>query len=360
MIFDHAASCLLPLLLVAFLVIHDDSESNKLKAEAPANDPATDVWSEWLLRRRHGGDPNHEPVIRGMVHQIRDRVLDGARLSAGMVLVDVGSGDGLIPFGAFARVGPSLKAVLTDVSAPLLKRAEEGALERGIRDHCTFLQTSAERLDGVADASADVLTTRAVLAYIVDKAAAARQFYRVLKPGGRISIGEPICRYEALKLAALTEFLRSRPADAVSAHAQLRHRCRAAQLPSTLEEIQNNTLTNFSERELISIFEKAGFPEAHLELHIDIRKAAAVPWDTYIDTAPRPGVPTLREIMASHLSASEQRQFEEDLRPLVESGRNMERDTIAYLTAVKPGEQIRRSVEPQDADECSGKREFSR
>jgi ubiquinone/menaquinone biosynthesis C-methylase UbiE len=298
--------------------------------------PPTDKWSEWLLRHRHGGDPNYELVIRGKVEQIRDRVIDGARLSVGTVLVDVGAGDGLMTFGAFERVGLSLKAVLTDVSAPLLKRAAERASACGVGDRCTFLQTSAERLDGVADASADVLITRAVLVYVTDKAAAARQFYRVLKPGGRISIGEPIFRYEALHLAALTDFLRSRPLDNATSYTRLLQRCRAAQLPSAVEEIQRNPLTNFSERELITFFEKAGFPEVHLELHIDVRKAAAVSWDTYIDIAPRPGAPTLREAMASQFSDSEQRQFEEGLRPLVESGRNTERDTIAYLTAIKP------------------------
>jgi len=141
--------------------------------------PQDDKWSDWLLKRRHGCDPNYEAVVRGMVRRIRDRVLDGADLCGGKVLVDVGTGDGLIAFGAFERAGSSLTAVLTDVSATLLKRVEESAVERGLRDHCTFLQTSAERLDGIADASADVLTSRSVLVYVTDKAAATRQFHRV-------------------------------------------------------------------------------------------------------------------------------------------------------------------------------------
>jgi len=296
----------------------------------------TDSWSEWLLHRRYGDDPNHEPVLRGFVEQIRDRVLDGAAVSPGMVLVDVGAGEGLIAFGAFERVGPSMEAVLADVSAPLLKRSEELAVERGLRDRCTFLQTSAERLDGVTDQSADVVTTRAVLAYVADKSAAARQFYRVTKPGGCISIAEPIFQDEAMQLAAFTNFLLSSPPNLSNARARLIQRFRALQLPSTMAEIQSNPLTNFSERDLIVLFQKAGFTEIHLELHIDIRKAAPLSWITFIDRAPRPDTPTLREIFSSHFSPTEQCQLEEALRAHVESGQLTERVTTAYLTARKP------------------------
>jgi len=297
---------------------------------------SADVWSEWLHRHRHGGDPNHERVVCDLVHRIRNRVLDGANLSAGMVLVDVGSGDGIIPFEAFKRIGHSLKAVLTDISEPLLNHAREQAGNLGVREQCSFIQTSAERLEGVADESADVLTTRAALAYVADKSAAARQFYRVLKPGGRLSIGEPIYQDAAVKLAALTNALRSRPADAATGLARLMQRCRAAQLPSTIEEIQSNPLTNFTERDLITLFQLAGFTEIHLELHIDLRKGAAVPWNTFIDIAPRPGVSTLREVFAARLNETERQQVEQSLRPLVERGWHTEREVVAYLTAVKP------------------------
>ncbi len=297
---------------------------------------AADVWSEWLHWHRHGGDPHHERVVCDLGHRICNRVLDGAKLAAGMVLVDVGSGDGIVPFEAFKRLGPSLQAVLTDISEPLLNHAREQAGKLGVREQCRFIQTGAERLEGVADESADVLTTRAVLAYVADKAAAARQFYRVLKRGGRLSLGEPIYQDAAVKLAALTNALRARPADAVTSLARLLQRCRAAQLPSTLEEIQSNPLTNFTERDLITLFQLAGFTELHLELHIDVRQGAAVPWNTFINIAPRPGVPTLRAVLTAHFSAAERLQVEQSLRPLVESGLQTEREAVAYLTAVKP------------------------
>jgi arsenite methyltransferase len=295
-----------------------------------------DPWSDWLLRRRHGGDPNYEPVIRGKVEVIRDRVLAGAKLSPGMTLVDVGSGDGVIAFGAFELVGPSLRAVLADVSASLLKHAEQRSISLGVRESCTFLQCSAEKLVGIADGSADVVTTRAVLAYVADKAAAAREFNRVLKPGGRVSIGEPIYRDEALQLASLTKHLEGRPEDAASADVRLFQRWKAAQLPSTAAEIQRNPMTNFSERDLLGLFQTSGFADLHLELHIDVRKAPPVSWETFLDVAPRPNAPTLREILSAGFNEAERGQLEKGLRPLVESGRFTERDTIAYLTAIKP------------------------
>ena len=85
----------------------------------------SDVWSEWLLRRRNGNDPEEESVIRRKVERFRDRVLEGAGPLAGKVLLDVGAGDGLIAFGAFERAGPSLRAIFADVSRPLLERAEQ-------------------------------------------------------------------------------------------------------------------------------------------------------------------------------------------------------------------------------------------
>ena len=295
-----------------------------------------DVWSDWLLHGRHGRDPDYEPVMRSAVEQIRDRVLDGARLVSGMTLLDVGAGDGLISFEALRRVKQPFSVVLSDISAPLLKHAEHLATNLGFRSHCVFLQTPAQTLAAIASKSVDVITSRAMLAYVEDKPSAIRSFIRVLKPGGRLSLGEPIHQDAAVQLTALTRVLRSEPANSTTAYLNLLQRWRGLQMPSTPEGIRSNPLTNFSERDLVQFFRDAGFVNIHMELHMDVKPSPAIPWSTFIEIAPRPGTPCLREIFEQHFTAAEVALFERGMRPDVESGKLIGQNTNAYLTAEKP------------------------
>src|SRR5215469_2898684 len=68
-----------------------------------------DEWSEWLLRRRHGGSEAYLEEIKSGVAGYAEKVLEGAQLGSGMVLLDVGSGEGLVPFRAIERVGRDLQ-----------------------------------------------------------------------------------------------------------------------------------------------------------------------------------------------------------------------------------------------------------
>jgi hypothetical protein len=45
-------------------------------------DAQADVWSEWLLHRRHADDPNYGRVVQTVVQGYADRVLDGAQRTA--------------------------------------------------------------------------------------------------------------------------------------------------------------------------------------------------------------------------------------------------------------------------------------
>ena len=142
---------------------------------------------------RFAGDPAvREHVLTGLLYPIRDTMPDKAKLRPGDTVLDVGAGDGLIAFGALERLGPSGQVIFSDISQDLLDHCRAAAAAEGLLDRCRFVLASADALTDIADASVDVVTTRSVLIYVKDKAAALREFYRVLKRGGRISVFEPI------------------------------------------------------------------------------------------------------------------------------------------------------------------------
>jgi arsenite methyltransferase len=297
--------------------------------------PGSDVWSEWLLHHRHADDPAYGRLVQAVVEGYADRVLEGGRLAAGMTLVDVGAGEGLVAFRAIDRIGPSLRVTLTDVSAPMLRYAESLALQRKVRAQCTFLERSADNLEGIADSSVDVVTTRAVLAYVADKTAALREFWRILKPGGRLSIAEPVLQDDAFYARALRRRIedRSQPPDQFLT---LLHRWKAAQFPDTPEAAAKSPIANYSERDLLNMVRAAGFAEIHLQLHIDVVPSLVTSWDVFLGISPHPWAPTLRQILTEQFSAEERQFFERILRPTVESGKNVSTDRSMYLQAQKP------------------------
>src|SRR6266516_7211286 len=152
-----------------------------------------DRWHRWLLDVRFGGDTAYrQQDLIEFLYPIRDTVLDKAQLRPDDTLLDVGAGDGLIAFGALERLGPLGHVIFSDISQDMLDHCRRAADAEGLLDRCHFVLASADSLTDVADASVDVLTTRSVLIYVKDKAAALRAFHRVLKPGGRVSLFEPI------------------------------------------------------------------------------------------------------------------------------------------------------------------------
>jgi ubiquinone/menaquinone biosynthesis C-methylase UbiE len=299
-------------------------------------EPGADLWSEWLLHRRHADDPAFAKLVRAATERYADRVLDAARLASGMTLADVGAGEGLITFRAIERVGPSLRVVLTDISAPMLRHVEAIAIKRDVRPQCAFLHCPADQLAAIADTSIDVVTTRAVLAYVADKAAALREFHRILKLGGRLSIAEPILQDDALLANALRTMIETKTGRPGDPFLPLLHRWKAAQYPDTPEKIANSPIANYSERSLFDLVRACGFAEIHMELHIDMQPSVVTSWDVFLGFSPHPWAPPLSVILADQFTPEERQCFEQTVRPIVESPAAVTTTRIVYLDAVKP------------------------
>ena len=109
-------------------------------------------------------------------------------LHPGERVVDVGSGAGIDSLIAARMVGSEGRVVGVDMTPAMLDKARRSASERGVRQ-VEFREGLAERLP-VYDGWADVVISNGVLNLMPDKDAALREMARVLKPGGRLQIGD--------------------------------------------------------------------------------------------------------------------------------------------------------------------------
>jgi len=260
------------------------------------------------------------------LYPVRDKVLRNANLAEGETLLDVGCGDGLIAFGALEKVKTS-KVIFSDVSQELLDHVQAIALEMGVLDRSRFLLASADDLSLLGDASVDVVTTRSVLIYVSAKQRAFKEFYRVLKPNGRLSIFEPINRFGFPEPPHT--FLGYDVASVMDIAQKVKAVYRKLQPPDT------DPMLDFDERDLVALAEHAGFREIHLELQVQIKASGQGDWNAFLRTARNPKIPTLEEAMQQVLTPDEIEQFTAHLRPLVEMGRGTHRSAVAYLWAAR-------------------------
>jgi SAM-dependent methyltransferase len=298
-----------------------------------------DHWFDWLLFHRHLNDPECLRLLEISMKRVRDRILDGACLCDEMLLVDVGAGDGNVAFAAIERVGPSLQVIMTDISVPLLRHVESQAVKRGVRGQCRFLQCAAEDLHQIPDASVDIVTMRAVLAYVNDKPAALRECYRVLKPGGRLSFAEPVFQDDAIETMKLKIFLEQQPRDADHLFLSLLQRWKAAQFPDTPELMERNCVTNYSDRDLFRYVCGAGFVDAQLNLHLETVPHAISSWEVFLHSLPYPWAPSLDTILRTRFTLDERRYFEQTVRPIIEMKQATSTNRNAYVTARRPSTQ---------------------
>ena len=99
-------------------------------------------------------------------------------------VLDVGRGDGVLSV-TLARQGANVTGV--DVDRSMLEAARDRA--RGAHADATYIEGNARSLP-FADGTFDVVVAITVLCFVPDAGSAVSEMARVLRPGGRLVIGE--------------------------------------------------------------------------------------------------------------------------------------------------------------------------
>ena len=285
----------------------------------------SDRWAQWVLEGRHGGDESALAETLRFLEPIRDEVLDAAALEPADTALDVGCGDGLIGFGALERLGPAGRVVFSDVSQELLDRCR--AIAAG-DERCRFVLANATDLAEIEDKSVDAVTVRSVLIYIADRDAAFAEFFRVLRPGGRLSVFEP-----------LNAFGYPGPADRwgpwdVSPVRDLADRVKRVFL--AIHDREGNSMHDFNAEDMVAWGEQAGFSTTRVKAHYELMPSEPPEsWDTYERRSANPLVPSLAEAIDSVLDPDEAARFRLHLRTQAEAGNGVERGAHAFLKAVR-------------------------
>jgi arsenite methyltransferase len=290
---------------------------------------SADRWHRWLMDVRFGGDAAYrERDLIEVLYPVRDAVLDKAQLVPGDTLLDVGTGDGLIGFGALERTGATGHVIFSDISQDLLDQCRKIAAAEDVLDQCSFVLAAADDLSRIPAASVDVVTTRSVLIYVKDKLTALKEFYRVLRPRGRISLFEPI---NVLMSLADPDLFSGYDVTPVRSQAE-----KVKAVYAAIQPLGEDPMVDFDDRDLVRIAQQAGFPEVRLELQVTVRTSKEpTPWDRFMRTSGNPLVPTFEEALDRALSQQEATAFVDHLRPLVENGIGLKRTALAYLVALK-------------------------
>lgn len=142
------------------------------------------------LSRRHPG-PFPARLRFALVHPRGEleRLLDALAPQPGERILEIGPGNGQHAVEVARAVDPGGQVDVVDIQPEMLDAVAERAALSGVANIAGHLADASDRLP-FDDATFDAAYLNGVLGEIPDRGTALRELRRVLKPGGRLLVGE--------------------------------------------------------------------------------------------------------------------------------------------------------------------------
>ena len=142
-----------------------------------------------------------EYLFRDHTREITSALFPSGDPADGTKILELGCGPGLYAC-RFAKDFPQVTTMGIDLSRRLIRRARKRAANLQLQN-CTFLEGDAQALGELAHSVDAVIVSRLFL-IVPDREAVLTEIFRVLRPGGRCFIAEPVSGFASrLPLSAM-------------------------------------------------------------------------------------------------------------------------------------------------------------
>lgn len=281
-------------------------------------------WSKWLTQSRfeYMTGEQKEQTIQWLF-TVRDAVLSNADIQATDTVLDLGTGTGLLGFGALEKIRDKGNVIFSDKFEDCLSACQKIAKELNVQGNYEFLLSDCCDIK-LANNSIDKAVMRSVLVHILDKKQALSEICRVLKPQGVYSAFEPIIRSNTKCWELVSSDMLSDYDDFKEAEEEFMHS-------------MQDPLTNFDELTISQDLQEAGFVDGILDKQVVesnyVVQSGMV--ERWVSIPPSPGAKTTKEKFLLYFEEKKVNNYLKELQLALENKPVNIKSNVLFIKAIK-------------------------